>query len=205
MGLKYDEDRSSKGYDLVFDVVARRNRNVRFFPAQGNLQGEVNISQISSDKVPGYLNQVGGWIPGYQIQIDTKGRKARIVDRLKQEDHAPILEKCRVVHATAMNGAFAPITSENFKREGDVVDEAEFEMSDDPSNSLATWLYHCWNLQRRNKLTLIKGKLPTLDEIFGHGDPMISIDHGLAPKPGREKWNFASDYMPKTEQSFSAS
>ncbi len=153
-------------FDLVLDV-RYKNRNVAFGPGGSQpLAGEYNIADINSDKIPGGLNQIGGKLPGYRVEIDTKNARGKIIDKLRLKENAAMMDKIRFLLA---NDNIPQRIGEKWKRD-DAMDEGEWDLSGDaPPQNLATWLWHLRKLVDAGRLHVVKGTMPSEDVIRAMG------------------------------------
>lgn len=159
-------------WDIALDVRVKRNRNLFFYPAQGVLATELRSSEIRGEG-GSHLNAIGGTIPGHRIEIDTKAKKVRVVDRLKLPENSELLERINEYMRSSdyfLHSGLAP----DFRRDG-CVREFERKLSNTPPDNLATWLYHARKLVDMGKLHLVRGQLPTLEEIERNADGDIIL------------------------------
>lgn len=152
--------KESSGYDLVLDVVAPRNRNVRFGPAGINLRGEARIAEISSLNINGAMAKAGGSIPGQRILVDTRQHHVKIIDRMtlpesKSIDRA-LRELCRTEqYMHAKYGEYLP----------------DYDAGGISDDEWPKWLYAMRRLVDHGRLKIVKGDnlLPKLSEILKLG------------------------------------
>lgn len=143
----------SQSYDVVLDVYAPHNRNVRFWPAGETLRGEVRMTELATDRPPGALLSVGGSIPGQRLLIDTAERHVKIVDRMNLPENADKDRALRKLTQTEQYYRFA------YK---------EYEPDIDygvPVAEWPTWLWHLKRLVDHGRLKVVKGSLPGYSEI----------------------------------------
>lgn len=176
-------------YDLVLDVRAKDcNRNPRFRPLAGNLKTEDRADQIHSDKVNGDMARIQV-IPGYRLEIDVEGKKARIIDRLKQPEHAGVLKALRACMRNPERYRGEKPPGEKFERE-DCIPENEFDLDGEAPMNVATWLWHCFTMVRSGNLHVVKGRLPGSDDIRRMGVIWLSDNNGIQSREGKRPWHF---------------
>lgn len=174
-------------YDVILDARVEHNRNPFFYPAQTTLRGEVHIQQIASKNIRGQLAQLGGMIPGHQVQVDTKNRKVRIVDRMGLPENAQLLKQMKA----AMN-----TEDMLWQRLGDPEPDQEFNVTAD---QWPTWLYHIRRMVDHQRLHIVSGKLPLTDEIRKMGVIRLGDPGSVPAKDPKRPWNFLyPDEVPET-------
>jgi len=159
-------------WDIALDVRVKRNRNLFFAPAGGVLATELRSDELrgASGK---HLTAVGGFIPGHRIEIDTRNKRVRVVDRLKLKEHSELLERIRE-HMRNSDDFMRKDLAPDFQREG-CVREFERKLTGQPPNNLATWLYHCRREVEAGKLHVVRGELPSYEEIQKSADGDIYL------------------------------
>ena len=187
---------------LVFNVQCKINRNPYFVPLEGCLRTEIRQSEIRLDKLPGLLNICGGSIPGHRIEIDTKEGVGRVIDRMHLPENAEKDKKIR--HALrsderSLVKEFGPTYETK-----DCLTESEHEFTANGPGSLASWLWWCRRMYDENKLELVEGKVPTLEEIRKIGDVHCGSDWGLTPKPGKSIGSILEQTGKRTDKKESA-
>lgn len=184
-------------YDLALDVCCPFNRRLLFMPAGGILAGEVDVQKFRGG-VPLLITEIGGLLPGYRIELDVEGQKARIIDRLKFDEHKGLLEKIRRALNTE-TGNYQTL-GENWRRDPvECIDEGEWDLSvDEAPQNVATWLWHIYKCHKARKLNLVRGVVPERDDIRAMGvvymgdnygrpfDPRTGWPRNMLYPPGRE-------------------
>lgn len=173
---------------VVLDVRCRRNRNPFFWPLQKTLQTELRASEISSDKVPGLINQVGGVLPGERMEVDFQNRTCRVYHLLETPEYKDLKRRAAALLRTEQGG-FQQGT--HFGEEYTVPFREE---------DVATWLYWIRRLVDSQKLHIVSGHLPSLEEIRAYGDVCLGDDNGLTTAPGKGRFN----YLEKSESKHAA-
>jgi len=176
-------------FDVVLDVRVPHNRNPFFYPAQKVLRGEAQIAQIAAKNVPGVMAQIGGVIPGHQVQVDTKGKRVKIVDRMGFKENAELLRKMRDVEKRSETP---------FPAIGDPDPDEEFKSTDE---EWPTWLYHIRQMVEHGRLHFVKGEgsIPSIDEIRRMGVIRLGDQGNVPPKDPKRPWNFLyPDEVPET-------
>lgn len=183
---------------LVFDVRCKRNRNPYFVPLGGCLRTEIRLEEVKLKHLPGLLNSVSGSsIPGHRIEIDTKNRVGRIIDRMHLPENK---EKDKQIRA-ALRADEMTVGKEfgNYNTEG-CLPEEDHKFSDSVPGNLASWLFWCHRMHADGKLELIEGVLPDLDEIRRTGDVYGGPDNGLTPKEGKSIGSILEQTGKKTDK-----
>lgn len=178
-------------YDLVLDActngqevvvngkVERRggNQNVWFIPAGVSLHGEIRAEWLHSSRVPGAILQVGGVIPGHRLLVDTKGRTAKIIDRLSLPEHAKLVEQLRVIGQTERywHARFDALRK-----------DVDFNIADD---EFAKWMYCIRRCVDHGTLQLVRGTVPTLEECRKLGTITFNNANGISLKDTKNPFN----------------
>lgn len=169
-------------FDLICDVRAAKNRDVYFEPTGNNLQSDWRESESRS--APEVIRDLGE-IPGQQIRVDTKGRKALIHHKMNDPENKELDQRVRRAFASEQGGfvQFTHYTPD---------ENINLELDDD----YATFLYWLRRLADTHKIVVIKGELPTLDQMRRLGNVRVcsgSSGYGIQPLPGKP----SLDHLPR--------
>jgi hypothetical protein len=86
--------KSKKPWDIVVDVLHRKNRNLFMPGLQQHLQGEIRIDQSrgSSNRA---MSAIGGILPRHRLHIDVESRIVMVTDRMNDPENKRIADKLR--------------------------------------------------------------------------------------------------------------
>jgi hypothetical protein len=148
-------------YDLVLDVVAPRNRDVRFTPAGIVLRGEKRITEISSISVNGAIAMAGGVIPGQRLMVDLKMRHVKVIDRMTLPESRAIDKVLRDLCKTERYQQW---------KYGEYLPDSDFGGISE--KEWPKWLFCIRRLVDHGRLRVVKGGelLPSLADIAKMGD-----------------------------------
>lgn len=143
-------------YDLWLDVRCPHNRHERFPPAGVTLQGEYHaIDDPNSSKA--ITQATAGVIPGHRMLVSTKDRHVKIVHRMSLPEN-----KQKLTNIEKLRGTDEFLNMPRFKFE-----DADFQPSE---QEWPTWLWQMHRGVENGTLHVVRGKLPTGDEIRRMGD-----------------------------------
>lgn len=170
-------------FDIVVDIRAPKNRAVYFEPTGTTLEGDWRESEHRD--APAVIRDLGE-IPGQQIMVDTKARKALVHHKMNDPENKDLSDRVHRAFASPEAGmhqfnAYAP-------------DETLYLDRDD---DYATFLYHLRRLYECKQCVVKKGEIPTLEQARRIGSVRICSDNnGLAPQKGKEETH-PVDVLPK--------
>lgn len=178
--LTREDVKELNGYDLVLDVaIAGKNRNVRFYPMNENLEGEVRQENIYLKNTPGAISRMGGVIPGQRLYIDTKHQHVKVIDRKSLPEFKAALAEAKKLAATDdMRIRHAQFNS--VKPDIDIKP---------PKNEWPTWLYHIRVKVDAGRFRVVKGEVPSMESIRKMGVIQLFDNNGIPSKdPKRPFW-----------------
>lgn len=158
---------------LVLNVSVPRNRNALFVPLQKILKGEQRIERVSGEISPNFP-AIGGFIPGHQLQLDTKSWKWKLIDRITlpefRELRDTIERQGRANERTVGNGLEVEEPEEGMVGEHD----------------RATWMHWIKRAVDTGRMRIESGTLPTDADVAKLGTVNLSVsgDGGFTQKEG---------------------
>lgn len=167
--------------DLVLDVRTPKSRNVRFYPAGITLRGEVEYTQCQTRNPA--LQYVGGRIPGMRMEVDTKSRTVRIVDRMSLPESKEIDRALRELSNTERYSRF---------KFGRYEDEQVYNVAE---RDWPTWLWHIRRLVDHGRLHIVSGQnnLPSPAKIAMMGTVRYGDSVGVDGKNGVKYWEMSEE------------
>lgn len=178
-------------YDLVLDArvdgkevtingrTERRggNQNVWFIPAGMSLAGEIRAEWLHSSRVPGAILQVGGVIPGHRLLVDTKGKTAKVLDRLSLPEHARLVEQLRAIGQTERywHARFDALRK-----------DVDLSIADE---EFAKWMYCIRRCVDHGTLVVVRGNVPSLEDCRKLGTITFNNANGISLKDTRNPFN----------------
>lgn len=160
---------------VVLNVEEPKCRNPYFYPAGRALRSTIRSDRLKHQPGSPVVQSVGE-IPGEQIEFDGEKGKAFIRDRLAEKGNAQLRKD--IAHQVSASQTILDPAAK-----GAPLPEEEYVLHNDDDR--ATWLAHMVRMVDAGQAVIVKGSLPTKDEVndlgnwtkgefFGFSNPKIT-------------------------------